>query len=54
MLWERVGGRGLCGNHLNKESSRTRCYLKTKEKDDLIDFIEIYFHKTDRPKYNNK
>ena len=43
-------GRGLCGNHQNVESSGTRCYLK----DDLNDFIEIYSHKTDRPKYDNR
>ena len=51
MLWEGVGGCGLYGNHHNVESSGTRCYLKTQEKDDLNDFIEIYSHKTDRPKY---
>ena len=36
----------------NVESPGTRCYLKTQEKHDLNDFIEIYSHKTDRPKYD--
>ena len=41
-------------NHQNVESSGTSCYLKTQEKDDLNDFIEIYSHKTDSPKNNNR
>ena len=35
---------GLCGNHQNIESSGTRCYLNTQEKDNLNYFIEIYSH----------
>ena len=54
MLWKGVGGRGLCGNYQNIEYSETRYYLKTLEKDDLNDFIEIYSHKTYRRKYNNR
>ena len=28
--------------------------LKNLKKDDLNDFIDIYSHKTDRPKYDNR
>ena len=36
------------GYHQNIDSSGTRCYLKTLEKDDLNDLFEIYSHKLDR------